>query len=98
MTQEIDSKKKDKKAVEDEQRSDDQLRFFLGVQPPAGCDEDYHMLEIAYRGMKPDEFEKFVEFFKAAGRNISAKNPQGETLAQVLAQHRHGGEYTVYLV
>jgi hypothetical protein len=98
MTQEVVTEKKDKKVIEDEQRSDDQLRFFLGVQPPAGCDADYHALEIAYRGMKPDEFERFVGFFKEAGRNISAKNPQGETLAQVLSQYRHGGEYAVHLV
>jgi len=97
MTQEAVTEKKDKKAVEDEQRSDGQLRLFLDVQPPVGCDADYHALEIAYRGMKPDEFEKFVGFFKEAGRNINAKNPQGETLVQVLAQHRLGSAYIAAL-
>jgi hypothetical protein len=93
MTQEVLTKKKDKKAVEDELRTDEQLRFFLGVQPPAGVDADYHALEIAYRNMKPDEFERFVGFFRAASRNLQAKNPAGETLAQVLSQHRLGGAY-----
>jgi hypothetical protein len=97
MTQEVVTKKKDKKAVEDEQRSDDQLRFFLGVQPPAGVDADYHVLEIAYRNMKPDEFERFVGFFKLAGRNLQAKNPAGEALAQVLEQHRLGAAYLAVL-
>jgi hypothetical protein len=98
MTQEVTTQKKDKKAVEDEQRTDEQLRFFLNVQPPVGCDADYHALEIAYRNMKPDEFGRFVGFFKEAGRNTGAKNPQGETLVEMLAQHRHGDGYSIFLV
>ena len=93
MTQEVVTEKKDKKVIEDEQRSDDQLRFFLGVQPPVGVDIDFHVLEIAYRSMKPDEFERFIGFFKADGRNVSAENPAGETLVQVLSQHRLGAAY-----
>lgn len=97
MTQEVVTAKKDKKVIEDEQRSDDQLRFFLGVQPPAGVDADFHALEIAYRSMKPDEFERFVGFFKADGRNVQAKNPAGETIADVLKQHRLGYAYIAVL-
>lgn len=97
MTQEVVTAKKDKKVIEDEQRSDDQLRFFLGVQPPAGVDADFHALEIAYRSMKPDEFERFVGFFKADGRNVQAKNPAGETIADVLKQHRFGSAYIAVL-
>ena len=97
MTQEVVTAKKDKKVIEDEQRSDDQLRFFLGVQPPAGVEADFHVLEIAYRNMKPDEFERFIGFFKAEGRNVQAKNPAGETIAQVLAQHRLGTAYIAVL-
>ncbi|HQQ64439.1 MAG TPA: PA4642 family protein [Pseudomonadales bacterium] len=85
--------KKDKKAVEDELRTDEQLRFFLGVQPPAGVDADYHALEIAYRNMKPDEFARFISFFKADSRNVQARNPAGETIADVLKQHRLGASY-----
>jgi hypothetical protein len=97
MTQEVITKKKDKKVIEDEQRSDDQLRFFLSVLPPEGVDKDYHVLEIAYRNMKPDEFERFIGYFKAEGRNVQAKNPAGETIAQVLAQHRLGKTYIAVL-
>ncbi len=93
MTQEVLTTKKDKKVVEDEQRTDEQLRFFLNVQPPAGVDADFHVLEIAYRNMKPDEFERFVGFFRAAGRNLAATNPAGETLATILQRHRHGVAY-----
>ena len=97
MTQEAVTEKKDKKAVEDEQRTDEQLRFFLGVRPPAGVDADFHVLEIAYRNMKPDEFALFIGFFREAGRNVQAKNPAGETIADVLRQHRCGAEYLAVL-
>ncbi len=89
--------KKDKKAVEDEQRSDEQLRFFLNVQPSVGVDADFHALEIAYRNMKPDEFERFVGFFRQQGRNVQARNPDGQTLAEMLKQHRHGETYIAAL-
>lgn len=97
MTQEVVTKKKDKQAVEDEQRTDEQLRFFLSVLPPTGVDADFHALEIAYRSMKPDEFERFVGFFREAGRNVQARNPVGETIADVLRRHRHGAEYLPFL-
>lgn len=97
MTQEVVTKKKDKKAVEDEQRTDAQLRFFMDVQPPAGVDADYHVLEIAYRNMKPDEFGRFMGFFRAAGRNVQATNPHGETIVQVIRQHGHGAAYLAVL-
>jgi hypothetical protein len=32
-------------------------------------------------------------FFVEAGKDVNAKNPQGLTMAQVIAQHRNGGEY-----
>ena len=89
--------KKDKKAVEDEQRTDDQLRFFLGVKPPAGVDADFHALEVAYRSMKADEFARFTGFFRDAGRNVQARNPDGQTLAEVLKQHRHSEAYIAAL-
>lgn len=97
MTQEVLTKKKDKKVVEDEQRTDEQLCFFLHVQPPAGVDADFHVLEIAYRNMKPDEFGRFVGFFREAGRNLQAQDPVGDTIADVLRRHRHGAEYLAVL-
>jgi hypothetical protein len=93
MTEEVPTKKKDKKVVNDEHRTDEQLRAFLDVLPPAGIDADFHVLRTAYRNMKPDEFELFITFFKEAGRNMQAKSPEGETIEDILRQHRHGDEY-----
>lgn len=95
---EVLTEKKDKKVVEGEIFDDDRVRGFLNVQPPAGVDADYHALEVAYRGMTPDSFRRFVIFFREAGRNVQATNPQGLTIADMLKQHRHGAEYLAFLV
>ena len=85
--------KKDKKQVVGEVFDEDRLRTFLDIQPPAGVDADYHVLEKAYRGMGADNFATFVELFAAAGRNLQARNPAGQTLAEVIAGHRHAEPY-----
>lgn len=85
--------KKDKQKVEDEKRSDEQLAFFLKAQPPVGVNRDYHVLVLAYRSMKPDEFARFVPLFKASGLDVNAVGPQGKTVAQVIADHRYGQAY-----
>ncbi|GMU45946.1 MAG: hypothetical protein AMXMBFR26_07280 [Porticoccaceae bacterium] len=85
--------KKDKKQVIGEVFDEDRLRTFLDVQPPTGVDADYHVLERAYRGMGAENFATFVELFVAAGRDLRARNPAGQTLAEVIAGHRHAEPY-----
>ena len=85
--------KKDKKQVIGEVFDEDRLRTFLDVQPPAGVDADYHVLEHAYRGMGAENFATFVELFVAAGRDLQARTPAGQTLAEVIAGHRHAEPY-----
>ncbi|MCC6295274.1 MAG: PA4642 family protein [Pseudomonadales bacterium] len=85
--------RKDKKQVIGEVFDTDRLRSFLDIQPPAGVDPDYHVLEKAYRGMGAENFATFVELFVAAGRDLQARNPAGQTLAEVIAGHRHAEPY-----
>ena len=85
--------KKDKQQVIGEVFDEARLRTFLDIQPPAGVDPDYHVLEKAYRGMGAENFATFVDLFVAAGRDLEARNPAGQTLAQVIAGHRHAEPY-----
>lgn len=87
------SEKKDKKKILVETFSDERVKGFLHGTPPAGVAEDYYLLERAYRGMNEENFATFIRFFVEAGKDLNAKNPQGLTIAQVIAQHRNGGEY-----
>jgi hypothetical protein len=43
--------------------------------------------------MNIDNFVTFLEFFKNAGHKLGATNPQGQTLADIASEHRHGREY-----
>ncbi|HWK53157.1 MAG TPA: PA4642 family protein [Hyphomicrobiales bacterium] len=84
-------------AVTDEQWSDERVRSFLDMQTREGEHPDFHALLRAYRGMVPETFERFVGFFVAAGRNLDQAGPDGRTLAQLIATHRHGTEYLAIL-
>lgn len=87
------SERKDKKKVVGEPMSDDQIRAFLGLQPEAGVDRDFHTLLHAYRSLREEDFARFVTFFKAQGRNLNARDPQGRTLADILVHHSCALEY-----
>ena len=84
-------------AVTDEWWSDERVRSFLAMQPVDGEDADYHVLLKAYRGMVPEAFARFIEFFLEAGRNLNAPGPGGATILALIAGHRHGGEYAQIL-
>lgn len=85
--------RKDKKQVIGEELTDAQVQRFLAAEPPAGVDRDFHCLERAYRGLRAHDFERFLGFFVAAGRNVDATDPRGHTLAAVIAAHEAGAEY-----
>lgn len=67
--------------------SDERVFAYLKHLPPAGVDADYHVLYSAYKHMRPFDFERLLVQFKADGRNVSATDEHGRTLAQVIAAH-----------
>lgn len=75
--------------VVDEIWDDERVQAFLSLQP-GGDDADFHVLTKAYRGMRPTDFERFLRFFIAAGRNLHATDRKGRTLWQIIAKHRQG--------
>lgn len=85
--------KKDKQKVLGETFDDARIKTFLDVIPPKGMSADYHSLEVAYRSMHHENFATFVGFFVEAARDLNAKGPTGKTLAQIISEHRHGGDY-----
>ncbi len=87
------SVKKDKQKVLGEVFDDERIKSFLELVAPADMDADFHVLEKAYRGMGVDNFATFLDFFVQAGRNLSAKNPQGQALVDIVGEHSHGEAY-----
>jgi hypothetical protein len=87
------SLKKDKQKVLGEVFDDERVKSFLDYLPPEGVSRDFHLLEKAYRGMNIDNFVTFVDFFKRAGFDLNASNPDGMTMVQIMQQHKQGADY-----
>lgn len=87
------AERKDKKKVVGEPMTDDQVRAFLGSEPEAGVDADFHALLRAYRSLREEDFRRFVDFFQAEGRNLAAAGPDGRTVADVIARHGRSDAY-----
>jgi len=85
--------KKDKQKVLDDVWTEDHVRSFLKVRPHDNTDEDFHMLLKSYQSMRPSDFQLFVNFFNDENRNINATGPDGRSVLEIVAEHRHGLEY-----
>lgn len=90
--------RRDKEKVLDEVWTEDRVRSFLSYEPVAGTNADFHVLLKAYQSMRASDFEIFVRFFLEQGRDLSAHNPNGETVLDIVRQHRHGQEFADIIV
>ncbi|MGH1371408.1 MAG: PA4642 family protein [Cellvibrionaceae bacterium] len=89
--------KKDKQKVLGEVFDDERIKTFLDIQPYGDMNADFHVLEKAYRGMKAENFETFVKFFKQDNRDLNAAGEDGKTLLQIVSEHRLGEDYAAIL-
>lgn len=80
-------------ATRNEEWSDDRVRAFLNIEAPEGIPADYHVLVKAYRGMLPEQFERFIAFFVQAGRDLNVRLANGTTFLDHLQQHRRAQPY-----
>ncbi len=90
--------KKDKQKVLGETFDDDRVRGFLEPCPRPGVNDDFALLERAYRGMKADNFSTFLTFFIEAGKDINSPNPGGDTLLSLVQTHSASSNYTQALI
>jgi len=81
----------DKKIITDEVWDDDRVRSFLTPHAPQGDDDvDFTLLVNAYRGMRIDDFVRFLRFFRDGQHRLDAENEIGQTFVEFIARHRHG--------
>ena len=81
----------DKKIITDEVWDDERVRSFLTPHAAQGRDDpDFTLLVNAYRGMRIDDFVRFVRFFGDAHHRLDAESESGETFVEFIARHRHG--------
>lgn len=86
--------KRDKEKVVDEAWDDEQVASFLRKVPPdLPGDPDFHVLLFAYRSMRAGDFGRFLDVYVDAGRDVTAKNSDGVTVANYLSRHARAGPY-----
>ena len=84
----------DKKKVIDEVWDDLRVKNFLRKSPPdLPGDPDFYVLLFAYQSMRAPDFGRFLEFYQAEERIVTATNGDGDTLARYLKRHKNAGPY-----
>jgi hypothetical protein len=85
--------RKDKKQVIGDEIGDEQIKLFLDFEPVDATSPSLHKLIKAYRGLRIDDFERFLGFFVAAGYDVDGKDEQGQTFVDVIADQRNAPDY-----
>ncbi|KWR83024.1 MULTISPECIES: PA4642 family protein [Pseudomonas] len=85
--------RKDKKQVIGEEIGDESIKLFLEVEPADDTPPSLHKLIKAYRGLRIDDFERFVKFFVEAGYDLGAKNAKGEDFVALIRDQRQAEPY-----
>jgi len=93
MVQLESAMRKDKKQVIGDEISDDYIKSFLQFEPADATSPSQHKLIKAYRGLRIDDFERFVGFFVEAGLDLDGKDEHGKTFVEVIADQRNAPEY-----
>jgi hypothetical protein len=85
--------RKDKKQVIGEEIGDEPIKLFLTVEPADDTPPSLHKLVKAYRGLRIDDFERFLGFFVEAGYDLNAKDAQGHDFVALIKDQRLAEPY-----
>jgi len=90
--------KRDKRRVEGEVWGDARIEDYLNFATYDGTSPDFHCLYRAYTRMNEETFARFVDLFREHDRDVNATNLEGQTLTDILMQHKQATEYLNALV
>jgi hypothetical protein len=85
--------RKDKKQVIGDEIGDAQIKLFLDFEPVDATSPSLHKLIKAYRGLRVDDFARFLVFFKEAGYDFDGKDEHGNDFVTVIKDQRNAEEY-----
>ena len=85
--------RKDKKQLIGDEIGDEQIKLFLDFEPVDATSPSLHKLIKAYRGLRIDDFGRFLAFFKEAGYDLDGKDEQGQTFVDIIKDPRNADEY-----
>lgn len=85
--------RKDKKQVIGDEIGDAQIKLFLDFEPVDVTSPSLHKLIKAYRGLRVDDFARFLVFFKEAGYDLDGKDEHGNDFVTLIKDQRNADEY-----
>lgn len=85
--------RKDKKQLIGDEIGDAQIKLFLDFEPIDATSPSLHKLIKAYRGLRIDDFARFVVFFKEAGFDLDGKDEHGNDFITLIGDQRNAPEY-----
>lgn len=89
--------RKDKQKVIGEALTDEQVAAFLQARPYDDQSVEMHMLVRAYRGLRADDFRRFLQMFKAEGFDVNTTDSEGRTFLSSVREHAQAEEYIAAL-
>jgi len=89
--------RKDKQKVVGEPITNEQIAAFLQARPYSDESVDQHILVRAYRGLRAEDFQVFLEMFVAQGYDLNALDADGKTLLSVVRTHAQSEDYVAAL-
>ena len=85
--------RKDKKQLIGDEIGDAQIKLFLDFEPMDATSPSLHKLVKAYRGLRIDDFERFLTFFNEAGYDLSGKDEHGHDFVALIKDQRNAEDY-----
>lgn len=80
-----------------EEWNDERVKGYLNRLPPVGENADFNVLYTAYKHMRANDFERFLVFFIAEGRDVNAVNRDGKSLLTLAQEHPTSHEFVTVL-
>ena len=85
--------RKDKRQVIGDEIGDEQIKLFLDFEPVDATSPSLHKLIKAYRGLRINDFERFLVFFLAAGLDLNGKDEHGQDFVALIKDQRNAEDY-----
>jgi len=85
--------RKDKVKIIGEEISDERIKSFLDLEPADNTPSSLYKLLKAYRGLRSDDFARFVNFFTQQGFDLLAKDQNGNDFISIISNHKNAASY-----
>jgi hypothetical protein len=85
--------RKDKKQLIGDEIGDAQVKSFLDFEPVDATSPSLHKLIKAYRGLRVNDFERFLVFFREAGYDLDGKDEHGNDFIALIKDQRNADDY-----